>query len=659
MLSKTGLTPTATTSDSHSLFKKISCYVVLPLILIAASGVFRFVSVKKFPMLFDEEITRAVAGNIWQGNLSNNWKYAANIPDPFRVDCYNFSSYMYADALAVGPHAAHPLFRERTFSAILGTLAVILFYLVALRLFGLRVALAALAITSVFPLLVQDAHYARPEAFVTFLCGVVYLCSAMMLSSPRPIRWLAGASFCCGLMVASKVSLPPIAAVPLIALAARKALTKRSIGIWVALLIGGFLVGVPDAFLHPTAFWNGIEMLRHYYAGEHPPYSPLDSNYCFGLLSLYFWQTLGPFCCVLSLGGIAVLLWRRQYAYFAMIAAPVLFYFLYFGLQRLFFERNLSHIAPLIAILVGVGLSWLTGIGPRSVRFLAFTVILSIALLIPTCVSYKLVFIAMRTIPQERAKQYEEQITKREGLPIEHLRYFMTLVEVEHAISLAESSASDVIIAIYDYNDAYTRRARRILRRQIRTQEVGFFPSVFRGFSVSTLLTYHSPNIRYIRLFAPDSEVRGRQTFVSWRLARARLPVRPILMESWVKNGVYRDTPVPVQRDEFFGSYTPARGDANRGTLTIGPFDAQRQLAIGIPFVTGPTQHGLTIAVVNHKTGAVIAELKPPPNTPRWAIWRPHISPLKPTQIDVVAKDEGTGWGQWLAIGYPLRISEP
>jgi hypothetical protein len=400
-------------------------------------------------------------------------------------------------------------------------------------------------------------------------------------------------------------------------------------------------------------------MLRRQYAGEHPPYSPLDSKYCFGRLSLYFWQTLGPFCCVLSLGGSAVLLWRRQYAYFAIIAAPVLFYVLYFGSQHVFFERNLSHIAPLIAILAGVGVSWLMEIGPRSVRFLAFTVILSVALLIPARVSYKLVFIAMRGNPQDRAKEYEEQITTREGLPVERLTGFVSSGDVERAVALVKSSASDVIITISDYHDGYTSRARCELQHQIRTQDVGFFPSFFPDFSVNTLLTYHSPNLRYIRLFAPDSEVRGGQMFVSWRLIRARLPVRPILMDSWVKNGVHPDTPVPVQRDDFFGSYTPVGGDANRGTLTIGPFDAQKQLAIGIPFVTGPAQHGLSIAVVNHKTGVAIVELNRPPNTPRWAIWRANISPVKPIQIDVMAKDEGAGWGQWLAIGYPLRISEP
>ena len=171
VLSKTEPTPTTTTSDSHSVFKRVSCYVVRPLALITVSAVYRFVSEKKSGIVWDEQITRAIAENIWKGDLRNNWKYAANMPAAFHIDCYNFSSYLYVDALAAGRHAAHPLFRERIFSAALGTLAAILFYLVALRLFGWRVAVPSLAITSVFPLLVQDDHIARPEAFVPSYAG--------------------------------------------------------------------------------------------------------------------------------------------------------------------------------------------------------------------------------------------------------------------------------------------------------------------------------------------------------------------------------------------------------------------------------------------------------------------------------------------------------
>ena len=83
--------------------------------------------------MWDEQITRAVAENIWKGDLRNNWKYAANMSAAFHIDCYNFSSYMYVDALPAGRHSAHPLFREHIFSAALGTLAAILFYLVELR----------------------------------------------------------------------------------------------------------------------------------------------------------------------------------------------------------------------------------------------------------------------------------------------------------------------------------------------------------------------------------------------------------------------------------------------------------------------------------------------------------------------------------------------
>ena len=637
-------------------------YVVLPLILLAVSVIFRTVALKKFGAMYDEQITRAVAENIWKGDLRNNWKYAANMPQEFRIDCYNFSPYMYADALVAGPHAAyaihtaHAIYRERLFSAVLGTLAIILFYWLALHVFGFMAGIAALAIMSVFPLLVQDAHFARPEAFLLFLCGIVYVCSVMLIDAARPLLWLAGASFCCGLMIACKISLPPMAAVPLILLAARKRLSLRSVTLWAVMCFAGFFIGVADGVLHPAAFWRGVEFLRSEYSGDFPPYSLLDHKYSFPLLLPYFWQTLGPVCCLSALAGTAVLLWQREYIQLAYIAAPVWLYVLYFGFHRVFIERNLSHIAPLIAILAGLGISWLVCLAPRPFRVPVFAVVLFLCVLKPALVSYKLVYLALRVSPQERARTYEQQISSREGLPIEEVSELVSSTDVAREVALAKSSADDVIITIRDYHDGYTRRARHELQKQVRTRDVGFFPSLFPNFSASTLLTYHSPNLRYIRLFAPDSRVMAGQTFVSWRMVKGTLPLRPVLSNSWVINGVDPGAPVPSDKDELFGSYTPAGRDANRGTIKLGPFGVHRPLSIGIPLITGPDQTRLSVTVINHDTGAAIAELRPPPNVPRWAIWRADILPTLASQFDVIAKDEGDRWGEWLAIGYPLQL---
>ena len=280
-----------------------SIAVLLPLLLITVSAAFRITSQKKFGMLYDEQITRSVADNIWKGDLRNNWRYVANMPAAFQIDCYNFSSYMYADALAAGPRARHPLFRERLFSGICGTLAVAVFYLVTLKLIGRKEALAALAIMAVFPLLVQDAHYARPEAFATLLCGLVYLLSVLLLRSRRALLLLGASCFICGLLAACKISLVPMIAVPIVCLLARRLDIWRSTAIVVSCFILGFFVGVPDAFFQPRQFWAGVEYLRHQYANEHPPHSLIDSSYCLRLLLSYFWQTMGILLCLLFAAG--------------------------------------------------------------------------------------------------------------------------------------------------------------------------------------------------------------------------------------------------------------------------------------------------------------------------------------------------------------------
>ena len=606
-------------------------------------------------MLYDEQITRAVATNIWQGDLSNNWKNAPGVPAVFQINCYNFSSYMYADALAAGPDSRHPLFRERIFSAGLGSLAVILFYFVALRLFTPGTSLAALAMMAVFPLLVQDSHYARPEAFVTFLCAVVYLLSVLLLTASRPLAFLSAGALCCGLLIACKISLVPIASIPLLCLGKRKILNWHSAGLWIAFLVIGVFAGVPDAFFHPRAFWSGVQMLSHHYAEEHPPHSLIGSRHSLALLLPYFWQTLGPGCCLLFIGGIVALVWRKQYFPSMLIAIPALFYLAYFSFQRTFFERNLSHVAPLIAIVCAVGLAWLSDLMPGRARAAAFTGVLLVALIQPALISGKLVFVALSVSPEQRASKYEQTLAKREGVPIQPINELVVPGHVDYLAGLVNRSAESVIVPIRDYNDGYTRHFFHALQQRVRARQVGFFPSLFPNFSPNTMLAYHSPNLRYIELTPPDAQRYAGQTYVTWR-AVSEVLKPPVKKDSWVENGVHPAAEIPTGRDVFYGSYMPGVGDGNRGSIEMGPIDIVQPTALGIPLITGPDHKGLSIVILDHQTRRMITALHPPPDLPVWAIWKVEVAPSQSPSIDVVAKDEGANWGEWLGVGLPLRL---
>src|SRR5580658_3501160 len=119
--------------------------VILPALILIGALALRSVSLKTFPPLVDENITKDVVTAIWHGDLSNNWKNSVTAED-YRIDLYNFSSYMYFDAAIAGTAAklAGPdqdgsidfVYWSRLLSAILGTLAAGLFFLVAHRLFG-------------------------------------------------------------------------------------------------------------------------------------------------------------------------------------------------------------------------------------------------------------------------------------------------------------------------------------------------------------------------------------------------------------------------------------------------------------------------------------------------------------------------------------------
>jgi hypothetical protein len=492
----------------------------LPVLILLAALVFRIVSLSTFDPLVDEKITRDVVTGIWNGELSNNWKYTVTEPE-YRVDMYNFSSYMYADALIAGlagklaarlPNGDPDfVLWSRLFSALAGTLAVYLFYLVARRLFGQGTAIVAMVLMAVMPLLVQDAHYARPEAFVLALTAAAYLFLPRFDSHPGRLRYLGYSSFCFGLLIACKFSLIPMALLSIVFLAPirdRQGETPdkhgpfiRGIGVCAGGTLLGLFVGVSDAFFHPSAYWHGVQFLLHQYAGASRPHAVIDGTNSVSLTALYFWQTTGLLL-LFSMAGAFVLAMTRRFVLLAALGGPVAFYLVYFSLQRTFFERNLSHVAPLMAILAAVALTALSEkIRVRSgpVALIALTALAAVPAL---WVSYKLVFIAMRTTTEQRAVNYQIGILKTVRNRLDLAGSLFTDGQFDQMMQLAKAPKSDYLVRVADFHDSYTKNHLEELERQTKWREVGYFPSVFEGFDVNTMIAYHSVSFRYLFLSA-------------------------------------------------------------------------------------------------------------------------------------------------------------
>jgi hypothetical protein len=199
---------------------------------------------------------------------------------------------------------------------------------------------------------------------VLALTGAAYLFLLRFDSAPGRLRYLGYASFCFGLLIACKVSLIPMAAIPALFAGRLKdrRLLMRAAGICAGCMLVGVFVGVPDAFFHPAAYWHGVEFLRKQYAGVTLPHASIDSTNSVSLTAAYFWQTTGSLP-AFSLAGAVLLAKARRFAVLAATAGPVVFYLAYFASQRTFFERNLSHVVPLMAILAALAL---TTVGQKS-----------------------------------------------------------------------------------------------------------------------------------------------------------------------------------------------------------------------------------------------------------------------------------------------------
>lgn len=487
--------------------------IVLPALILTIALIIRTTSLTTFGPLYDEKITKDVVTGIWNGDWSNNWKGTVTNPD-YRVDMYNFSSYMYADALLAGMASklaprlpnGDPDFDywSRLFSALAGTLAVFLFYLVARRWFSEDTAVVAMALMAIIPLLVQDAHYARPEAFVLALTGAAYLFLLRFDSEPGRLRYLGYASFCFGLLIACKVSMIPMAAIPVLFTGRLKdrRLLIRAAGIWAGCMLLGTFIGVPDAFFHPAAYWHGVEFLRKQYAGVTMPHASIDSTNSVSLTAAYFWQTTGLLL-AFALAGAVLLAKARRFVVLAATAGPVVFYLAYFASQRTFFERNLSHVVPLMAILAALALTTISQKVPAKARSAVLVALVAVAAGRALWVSSRLVFVAMRTTTERRSFDDQLRLLRRVRGRIDYNTGLATDKQLADMIQLGKTAQHDFLVRVLDFHDSFTRKHLEELERQTNWREVDYFPSLFEGFDVSTLIAYHSVSYRYLFLQVP------------------------------------------------------------------------------------------------------------------------------------------------------------
>lgn len=460
----------------------------------------------------DEPITFEVVGHMRQsGDWDTNWANVAKLDANYRYDQYNFSSYLYANfwfyrfvKVLPGTLAwrseAGGFWVYRFLSVLLAALVLVPAWWIGRRLGGFAVGAGAVAFTSVSVLLVQDAHYARPEAFTTLLTLVaVVLCWPRARLSASAV--LAGAGVI-GLLIACKVSMLALAWLPLVpVLACWRDGGARRYGLIAATPLGlaaGFALGAPGAVAHPAAFLNGVKYLTNQYGGLHPPHSHMDGRPVADLLGGYFVGTLGWPLLIAGGIGLGVLAWRRRWAELALLGGPVVFFGAYFSTRSVFFERNLSHVLPLGLILAALGAVTLgRGIAAR-MRLQAWVPVgaLLLGLAIPPA---RVTWSLLNEFSGANSRVRQEFLARVQA---EHpgARLLDTALlgwDISRLAELFRTDTTPVLLRATDYNDEWSETVPPQLMQRFEMRLIAEDPSHFANIPVCTLHTYHSTRARY------------------------------------------------------------------------------------------------------------------------------------------------------------------
>jgi len=465
----------------------------------------------------DEEQVLCVNQRLWnQPGWDTDWAKADMHP-AFRDFHYQFVSYHYAAHFftrMVRPLVPAEVFAARRqlivlrlFSALCGAAGVGFVLLLGRQVAGPAGAAGAFLLYTLNPALVQDAHYARPDAFMTCLAlGVAWLC----LAPPGRGRWrLGAASALVGVLVASKITCGLLAVLPawLVLRAGWREGWKTAAPL-VALAPAGFLVGVvlgmPFAIAHFNLYLSDMTLQLAIYGGSHPPHNLVSGGALWPLLRDYFLAVHGGLLFALAVGGGVWFAWHRRWDELVMLVLPAVFCIIYFARQRVFFERNLCFVLPFLfvaaaaaAVALGrvlaprTGSPWVAG---------ALALLLAVMAALPGArMTDRLVCVALddQEIIRERARQ--EQALAPVAAGLQEWYTFGTSDPVPKLLArFGRSEQPPVLIGFNDYNDDYFRRGWPDLRNRLIGEEVYLQRGAFWDLPVCTLNVYHGAKVHFL-----------------------------------------------------------------------------------------------------------------------------------------------------------------
>lgn len=272
----------------------------------------------------------------------------------------------------------------RFISALVSSFTIPLVYIAGKKLFSKKVGIIASVLIAFSPSLIQTAHFAVTESFLTFFVILILLSSLNLKQSS--LKKYIKTGFLLGISIAAKTAALSFLVIPVTACilwTKKKTFWKRSLlfSVLLGTAILVFTIFSPYTFLDWEKFMESMKYESGVVTGRlSVPYTLQFTNtfpYLFQLKNL-FWQ-FGP-ATVLGILGIIWLFFvlkdKKEKKIIVFLIFPVA-YFLYVGSWHTKFIRYMMPLLPFIGISAAYFLSKMRGFSIRLEKVLTFTIIFS------------------------------------------------------------------------------------------------------------------------------------------------------------------------------------------------------------------------------------------------------------------------------------------